>query len=479
MIYLIGLDVGTSTVKGALLCSEGTVVSREQSKTQYQSYSDGRILFDADELYAQVAGVIRRLVAALPARASIAGLSIASASGNTLLVNDEGKPMLPAFSWMDTRAREEIEAVFGKLNGDDVHELTGWPLLNTFPLAHLSWLKCHEPELLDRSARVCMSTDYILFRLTGVWGIDSSTATTFYLQDQKAADWHLPYLRKLGIAKEKLPSIDKPGTILGRISPEAAEDTGLSTDTSVVLGSFDHPSAARGAGVLDEGQLLISCGTSWVGFYPLKDRRKAIGQALLTDPFLQPEGAWGGMFSLPAIATSVDKYVCKYISAASNRYEEFSMLAASAMPGARGLVIHPEREEEGVGLEGRPKADVARALMEGTAYLLRMKIDGLKAAGIAAHSATMVGGPSETFPWPQIVADVLGMELYTVNGSCAGAAGSAILAGIGVGLYKDERNALRKTTFQRMIRTPDKAASELYNEEYRKFVSWYSNPGGV
>ncbi|WP_020618976.1 xylulokinase [Paenibacillus daejeonensis] len=478
MSYLIGLDIGTSAVKGVLLRADGTIAARAQRQVQVQTSVDGRVQLDADDLYARVTSAIHELAAALPDRAMLAALSIASASGNTVLLDEGGKPLHPAFSWMDARARSEIAEVFGKLDAAEVHERIGWPLLDSFPLAHLSWLRCHEPELLDRAARVGMTTDYILYRLTGEWGIDSSTATTFYLQDQQAGSWYAPYLAKLGIAEEKLPRLHQPGTVLGRISAQAAGQTGLSVRTPVVLGAFDHPSAARGAGVLGEGQLLLSCGTSWVGFYPLQDRSQAIGNGLLTDPFLQPDGAWGGLFSLPAIATSVDRCVSRYLSAGPDRNETFSRLAATAQPGAGGLLLHPERAAD-ADLSAYAPADVARALMEGTAYLLRMKIDGLAAAGLAARSVTMVGGPSETFPWPQIVADVLGIELATTNGSCAGAVGSAILAGIGVGLYADEREALRTMAFPALVRTPDPAVSRFYDEQYQRFVNQYSNLGGA
>lgn len=474
MTYLIGLDIGTSAIKGVLISSEGKIVLREQSKTQIEILKDGQMQFDADDLYRLVTTVIKGLIQLLPAGASVAGISISSASGNTLLVDQEGKPMTPVFSWMDTRVKDEIATVFGKLDEEEVHRLIGWPLLNTFPLAHLSWLKCHQPQLLQQAARVCMSTDYILYRLTGKWGIDSSTATTFYLQDQSSSSWHLPYLQQLGIDIEKLPVIHKPGKKLGQILPEAAKETGLSTKAAVILGSFDHPSAARGAGVLDAGQLLLSCGTSWVGFYPLLERETAIGQKLLTDPFLQPEGAWGGMFSLPAIAAPVDKFVCQYISDASDRNEQFSKLAAAADAGAGGLMIHPLLECDNSALEGRDPAHIARALMEGTAYLLRMKLEQLQHAGLPAHTITMVGGPSETFPWPQIVADVISNELHIVNGSCAGAVGSAILAGIGIGLYKDERDAWQRAAFDRTTRTPNKEVTQKYEELYRKFLAKYN-----
>jgi xylulokinase len=468
---LIGLDLGTSAIKGVLMSSKGDVIHREKAQTKYVRTEEGFVEFDAEEFYALTAGVIRRLTEALPKGALVAGISMASASGNTLLIDDAGNPMIPAISWMDKRVTDEIERVLGQEPGNDVYDLVGWPLGKTFPLAHLAWLKCHKPGLIEKASKVCMSTDYINYRLTGEWGIDTSTATTFFLQDQKAAKWHLPFLEKLGIPEHKLPVIKRPGEIVGRIRPEAALETGLLPGTPIVLGSFDHPCAARGSGVLEEGKMLISCGTSWVGYYPLRDRQIALSERMLVDPFLQPDGVWGVMFSLPAVATLVDKYISKYISSAKDRYRDFDKLAASAEPGAGGLLINPMKESFPDELNRHSKANIARALMEGTAYLLKMNMERVAKAGVKAAALTMVGGPSETFPWPQIVCDVLGLELSTVNGSCAGAAGAAVLAGIGAGLYRDVKDAFEKADFEKITRLPDKEAQEVYKRRYEDFKS--------
>ncbi len=467
--YLIGLDLGTSAVKGVLMSSEGAVVSREKAETEYFRADDGRIELDTEAFYSLIADVIRTLAGAVPERGSVVGVSMASASGNTLLLDGSGKPMLPAFSWMDTRVTDEVERVFGRLKEDEVHQLTGWPLIPMFPLAHLAWLQCHKPLSLSQASRICMTTDYVNYRLTGRWGIDPSTATTFYLQDQLRRQWHTPWLDTLGIPAHKLPPILSSGTVLGGVTEAAAAETGLLPGTPVVLGAFDHPCAARGSGVLKEGQVLISCGTSWVGFYPVKDRRNAVRQKLLTDPFLHSEGLWGAMFSLPAVATGVDRWICRYITDAPDRYTEFDRLAAAAKPGVEGVFINP-MEAPLLHDHSIAKANIARAIMEGTAYLLKARMDALRDMGIRADSVTMAGGPSDTFPWPQIVCDVLGMEVTIMNGSCAGAVGAAILAGIGTGVYGDERDAFNKAAFDKTARVPDKAAHKAYQASYCRFV---------
>jgi len=184
------------------------------------------------------------------------------------------------------------------------------------------------------------------------------------------------------------------------------------------------------------------------------------------------------MFSLPAIAASIEQYICQYISEDDDRYEEFDKLAAAAKPGSGGLLINPMVVASRESLSGYAKSDIARALMEGTAYLLKMQMDRLDKEGFRVSSITMVGGPSETFPWPQIVSDVLGVELSTINGSCAGAAGAAILAGIGLGIYEDERDAFHQTSFTGIIRLPDSTAHEVYKDSYREFTNIFNHFGG-
>ncbi|NLC45171.1 MAG: hypothetical protein GX783_12935 [Clostridiales bacterium] len=467
--YLIGLDLGTTSIKGVLMSTDGNIISSEKAETMYSRPKEGWVQFDVKQFYERISAVIQRLVRVAPSSSLIIGISIASASGNTVLVDQMGTPMLPAISWMDKRVTDELELVIGKLTENESRELIGWPLNKTFPLAHLSWIKCHIPHALNDADHICMTTDYVNYRLTGSWGIDPSTATTFFLQDQVKGHWHTPFLDLLGIPSSKISTILPTGTVLGGITEKAAEETCLLPGTPVVLGAFDHPCAARGSGVFDVGQMLISCGTSWVGFYPIQDRAMGVKQRLLIDPFLHADGAWGAMFSLPAIGTKIDELICRYISDASDRYKEFDRLSMDALPGAGGLFINPFSNELNIDENRYTKSNIARAIMEGTVYLLKAKVDTLRKAGMPIYSLTMVGGPSDTYPWPQILCDILGIQLSIVNGSNAGAVGAAILAGVGVGVYTNERDAFKKASFKIKTYYPDEANHLYCKKRYIEF----------
>jgi sugar (pentulose or hexulose) kinase len=463
---LIGLDVGTSALKGVLLSISGRVVAQVISSFEYNRNPNGIVEFDADLQYMQVACALRRLFASLPTGSLLAGISMSFASGNTLLVDSASNPIMPAISWMDTRATDEITGVFGAQDAFEVHNRVGWPLTGQFPLAHLAWLRRHRPDLLERANKVCMTSDYILHRLTDRWGIDPSTATTSYLQNQHLSRWHLPYLSDLGISEDKLPPILPSTSRLGGINVKASIETGLPFGTPIVLGAFDHPSAARGAGVLESGRMLLSCGTSWVGFYPTEDRQTAIQQSMLIDPFLRPRGPWGAMFSVSSVGVAVDRIIQRYISTSPDRYPTFDRLAESAPPGAGGLIIDPFAEMSLIDLSMHSQEEIARAIMEGTCYLIKSKMEALREAGITATSINMAGGPSDTHPWPQILCDVLGMELTIINGSCAGAVGAAVLAGIGVELFNDEKDAFQKMMFEKSVLSPDMETSYFYQKRF-------------
>ena len=121
-----------------------------------------------------------------------------------------------------------------------------------------------------------MSIEYLNYILTGKWGLSPSMGTPFYLLDQEKGEYSELLLNKFGISKQQLPPIMSKGTVLGTVDSDIGYQLGLKPDTKIVLGSFDHPSCATGAGVYGFDEVLLSCGTSWVEFFPMENRKKAI-----------------------------------------------------------------------------------------------------------------------------------------------------------------------------------------------------------
>lgn len=475
--YLIGLDVGTSSVKGVLLSTDGTLVASARRKFKYLTPHPNHVESRPEDHYESFCKVVRELAGAVPDGGRVGAISMAAASGNTLMLDAENRPLTNIVSWLDTRYREDPGAILEKLGMQDLYATVGWPWGGTFPLAHLLWFKGNEPKAFEQAGMYAMSNDYLYFRLTGKWGIDPSTATTSYLQIQAEQTWNSALLEKIGIPEEKLSKIRPSGSVLGNLTAEAAEETGLSTDAVAVLGAFDHPCAARGAGVLDPGEMLLSCGSSWVGFYPIPGRSLGVAQKLLLDPFLSPTGPWAVMHSIPKVGVAIERYMDSLGGGGggSNPVMLFDKNAAKVGPGAGGLFLSPQKDidellNQGVGSQNTD-GEIARAIMEGVAFEVRKFITHLRSSSIGCDSIVMVGGPSESPIWPSILAAVTGYEVTTGGGQTAGATGAAVLAGIGLNAFADARDARRLLRRPSRRVVPDKNDVDVYDILYERYLA--------
>jgi xylulokinase len=483
MDLLLGLDIGTSAVKGIVMSCEGDIITEGRHAIQFLNTPSDFIELDPEEHYQTVCHLIRELVSGIPAGSSIVALSMAVASGNTLLLDSLGQPLTNIISWLDPRAVKTASELLPEFDFEQIHSIVGWPWSGFFPLGHLAWLKSNSSEKYNSTSHYAMNSDYLLYRLTNKWGIDPSTATTFYLQDQCKQQWHQPYLDRLEISEACLSEICPSGSALGPLTPQAAKDTNLSEKTMVVLGAFDHPCAARGTGMTQTGDLLLSCGTSWVGFYPIENRGLALSQKLIIDPFLKPEGPWGALFALTQIGLTIDWYVDRLIlkpdDNPDDKYNLFNAGSQQTPPGANGLFLNPCQDisnfpEKNVKIKTQySREEISRAVMEGTAFELKRKVQELAKSGISAERVTMVGGPSESPIWPLIVSEILGLELRLINGQNAGAIGAAILAGIGAGVFGDELEAFSAMNENVTCISPSTSAVSRYSSIYVEYLETF------
>lgn len=462
MMNVIGLDIGTSSVKGVTMGPEGKRLSEGKRSFICQSPREGWMELEAEVYLEACCDLLRQLTEDVSRR--IGAVCAASASGNLLLLDSDGVPLTRIINWQDRRVKQEARELLRDICAREIYEASGWSFdYHTFPLAQLCYLRCHEPQLLDRCGMICMSTEYLYWRLTGVWGIGRSAGTPSYLLDQEAGVYNGRLLEILGIRREQLPPVRRTGEILGRITKEGAALSGLPQGIPLVLGSFDHPAAAKGAGVLQEGQMLLSCGTSWVGFYPVKDRERILRSGALADPFCSPEGCWGAMVSVPSVGERIRELVKRYLGDGEDLFERFMSLAAESEPGAGGLVLDLEAESSdklsGDGEQGKsgqkdspddaairqfPQRHIARAIMEGTVRLLQRQIEGLAKEGIRAREAVMVGQPSESALWLEVISQMTGLKVRPGKGGYTGAEGAALSAAEAVGISGAARAGVGK-----------------------------------
>jgi len=481
MTGLLGLDLGTSSIKGAVVTSTGDIIAKSTKDIELIKPDSIRVEVDPKKYRASVFSVIQKLhQKSASEKVQIKALAMAAASGNSLLTSSNGQAKTPVISWMDQRMARDRKNHFPHLKDDKIYRIAGWPWNGLFSLAHFKWFLEHQKKAITDDTRFAMNNDWIYQQLTGKWIVDPSTATTSLLFDQKKGKWSPYLLEQLGIRTNRLSDLASCGTSIGTITSAAAAETGLDPETIAVTGCFDHPGAARGVGILDPGEVLFSCGTSWVGFYPLPDRGTGLKAGMLVDPFRSPRGPWAGMTSLPMMGTTINRIVESRFPGETlqDKFRSLNEMFLQGTPRSGTTLIDPMDDTTSdpvfikAETERRGLAWLSDSLMRGSAYAMKRNNSDLRDLGIRSDRFVMAGGPAESPVWPQIIADVLEKPVQLAAGKYAGAAGAAVLAGMGIGLFRDEYHA-REIFGSAMLDQKLKPRGELrdfHRREYAPFL---------
>lgn len=439
MDCLIGLDIGTTAIKGVIITVDGKVLNTVTGGYNYLVKENQKLL-DPDEFLNVCFSVIKKLTSGIGKEDRVLAICSCCASGNLILLDKSNKPITPIIGWQTVVSEEDKNAFYTKAEQEAFYNIVGWPLNCRFPALYLASIKQRKPELLDKANIVCMSAEYLNFALTGKWGISHSMGTPFFLMNQEKGTYNFPLLQKLGINEENLPPIYNKGTVLGNIMLEIAEKLGLSNDTRIVLGSFDHPSGAIGSGVFEEGEMLLSCGTSWVEFFPVSSREFAISTKGLVDRFMLDGAPYCVMKSITSVSEKIDALRVHYLGEISHK--EYDALAKEAPLGCNGLRFKFTDEDYEINSK-YTKSDIARAIIEAAALILKDNLETLEKSGLKAEKITMIGGISNSKICVDIVSEVLERPVRVSNGQAAGALGACLLGGIGVGIYENEKQAYK------------------------------------
>ncbi len=418
--YRIGVDAGTSAFKAVLTDLDGNTLNTAEKQVELLR-SGANVEMNANA-YGDTFFALLKEVAG-PYAAEVAGIAVSGAAGSTLMLDENDRPS-EIICWLDGRSRQKAPECLDGLTSTRLRSITGWPCVNSFPLAHIGWWKENAPQRLVKSKWVGISTDWLLFLLSGRHAMDFSTATTMHTVDQSTMCYSSEIINKLELRPRQLSRIAPPGEAIGKITTDAARCTGINENAMIFTGAFDHPSAARGCGISKEGEMLLSCGTSWVAFMPVADRDWIIRNNLLCDPFLSHKGGpWGAMFSIAGLGQKIDNFVTKYISDDPERkYTIFNELAAKAADCTEEIDMISDN------VQSLPPEKMARAIMNGCATMFASSLAKLPLQQ-KTRRVVLAGGPAKSSIWPGIIRERTGFDIV-VTDSFTGAKGAASLAGM-------------------------------------------------
>jgi xylulokinase len=489
---ILAHDLGTTGNKATLFDAEtGAVVASvfEAYKTAYP-HPNWAEQDPADWRRAICLGT-RRLLDQVVAQGDvtpgdIAVVSFSGTMNGALPVDTDGIPLRSAILWADQRATAEAGLLADRCGEVQVYRTTGTRITPSCSAAKFLWIQRHQPEIYDRSHLFLQVKDYAAFLLTGIFASDYSDASNTNLFDLEARAWSADLVATSGLDPAKLPPLLPSTTVIGRVTEEAAALTGLLAGTPVVIGGGDGACATVGAGAVHPGDAYINIGSSaWLAVTarrPLLDPEIRTFNLAHLDPGLVM--ALGSMQAAGGAFDWLERLLRG--EGEAHLHEALNTQAASVPPGANGLLFlpyllgerspywNPQARGAFVGLtmtHGRP--EMARAVLEGVAFNLRLILDALQAQEIEIPAMRLIGGGARSPLWRQILADVLGLpillpELITEATSL----GAAIAGGVGVGIFDSFAAADRFIHVSEVAR-PEASTQARYAELTPRFQAAY------
>ncbi len=397
-----------------------------------------------------------------------------------VLLDAADEVIRPAILWNDQRTGAECDLIREVVGPERLVAITGNDALTGFTAPKLVWVRDHEPEAWSRVAHVLLPKDYVRLRLTGDHAMDKADGSGTMLFDLAARDWSPEVVAALGIDPAWLPPTHEGPAVTGVVTAGAAAATGLRAGTPVVAGGGDQAANAVGVGAVEPGVVALSLGTSGVVFAttdrPLFEARGRVHAFCHAVP-----GRWHMMSVMLSAAGSLRWFRDALAPGAS--YDDVVLPAGEVPPGSGGLLFlpyltgerspHPDPLARGafVGLTlAHDRRHLARAVLEGVAFGLRDGLDLMVEAGMPSPAVIRASGGGTTSPvWRQILADVLGAEIATVDTAEGAAFGAALLAAVGAGWFPTVEAAAAALVTATAIAAPgpDSAAYAPVHAAYR------------
>ena len=489
MRYFLGVDVGTSAVKAALVDEKGRIAGAASQGHPLATPRPGWAEQRPQDWWRATAAAIKKAlrVAKVPA-ARVASVGLSGQMHSSVFLDAKNAVIRPALLWCDGRTTEECRQITARVGEEQLARWVQNPALEGFTLPKVLWLRNHEPAAWARLAKVVLAKDYVRFRLTGTLASEPSDASATLMYDGANRRWSEPLLRALELDPALLPDVGASTDVLGTVSREAARLTGLIAGTPVVGGGADNACGAVGVGLVAPGEAVASWGTSGTVLTPTAAPRVDPGLRAHTFCHVVPD-TWylmGVMLTAGGAFAWFARELAKDLAKRGGVEEALNREAARVPPGALGLTFLPYLQGERtphrdaaargafVGLSlSHGRAHLARAVAEGICFGLRDSLEILRGLAPGLDRVLVTGGGAKSPFVRRLQADVYGLPVLRVNREEGPAYGAALLAAVGVRAFPDLRAACAATLKRLPAEGPDRARHEAYSAPYARFRALY------
>ena len=484
---ILGIDIGTSSAKAILFGLDGEEVASAVQSYPLLTPQPGWAEQDPEAVWEGLVRALREVVAQ-SRDWRILSLAIAAQAGSIIPADNNGDPVHPMITWLDTRSQE----LTGQWQADGtaavIRRGSGWQPFAGLPLPSIGWLRQHKPEVHAAARRYLGPADFLIHRLTGRFATDLSAASEMLLVDIQTGQWSDELCAIGGVDPAMQSELGWAGRRVGVTTAAVAAMTGLPSGTPVIAGGNDQPCAALAMGMTRPGKVMLSTGTAWV--------IQSVVEAQTTDAVPEwvnlyyhvvPGTRLGGQL-VGGFGATLDWYLRELFAGpetlepptAEAVYESFNKAVLESQPGSQGLlflslsgpsqIMHAAPGGGFVGMSlAHTRADMARAVLEGCAFEVRWALDELRATGVPVEELWLAGGANRSPVWPQILADVCRVPLQVSSYANWAALGAATLAGWGIGAYASLEEGLARLQPSSRMLDPNPSLGGRYEKRLNAY----------
>ena len=472
MNYYIGLDLGTSGLKGLLVDRLGNVIKESNESYPVHYPCDGWSEQNPEDWIVATRKIVKTLSQGV--EEDVKGISIGGQMHGLVILDDQDKVIRPAILWNDGRTQKQTDYLNDVIGKERLSALTANIAFAGFTAPKILWMKENEPENFAKIAKIMLPKDYVAYMLTGVHSCDYSDASGTLLLDVEHKCWSKDMCKICSVKEEWLPRLYESYEVTGKV----LQEFGL-PNAVFVAGAGDNAAAAIGTGTVKNGSCNISLGTSGTVF--ISGDTFSVDKKNALHAFAHANGKWHLMGCILS-AASANKWwledilktndyagAIKDVSLGENSVYFLPYLMGERSPhndvNARGAFLgmraNTTREEMNL------------AVLEGVAFALRDCVEVARSSGIVVSKTAICGGGAKSEVWKKIIANVLNAEVVSLETEQGPSYGAAILAMVGTGEYATVKEATDRIVKEKSSVLPEKDLTEKYEAKYQKFKKLY------
>jgi len=492
--YVLGIDVGTTGTKAVLVETTGRVAARATHEYPLHTPRPGWAEQDPEDWWRATVAAVRDVIAASGAQPDeIRGLGLSGQQHGAVFLDAQGKVLHESIIWCDQRTARQCQWIHDTVGFENVVRETLNPVLTGFQAGKIVWLRDHEPAKYERLRMILLPKDYVRYRLTGEYATEVSDAAGTSLLNVAKRQWSEVMVRGLGLTTDMLPKVYESPEASTAVCAIGAQETGLRAGLPVAGGGGDNACSAVGNGVIAEGIVQMSVGTSGTVFSPMLEPKMDPKLRVHTFCHAVP-GQWHAMGVMLMAGGSLrwfrDELCAEERAEAQRRgvdpYVLITEKAATAPVGSEGLLFLPYLTGErtphadpnargvfvGLGLR-HTKAHMARAIMEGVCYGLRDSLEIFREMKLPITEVRSTGGGSRSAFWRQMQSDVFRLPLMAMAIDEGAAFGAALLGGVAGGVWADVPAACAALVRTKSPVEPSREAASIYRKYYPVYRGLY------